>query len=157
MKARTDLIDRSHELSLRKQSKALSIPRSRLYYKSLGESAENLELMRLLDKLYLSDPTLGVLGMQDELWDRGLNYNVKRIRRLLRKMCIEAIYPKRNLSRLGLSKYIHPYLLRNLAVTRVVLPIHQTTVTAFLIEFISFLKYHSAGFRLPIPWCLLWL
>lgn len=118
MKARTDLIDRSHELSLRKQSKALSIPRSRLYYKSLGESAENLELMRLLDKLYLSDPTLGVLGMQDELWDRGLNYNVKRIRRLLRKMCIEAIYPKRNLSRLGLSKYIHPYLLRNLAVTR---------------------------------------
>lgn len=33
-------------------------------------------------------------------------------------MCLEPIYPKRNLSRLGLAKYIHPYLLRHMAITR---------------------------------------
>jgi putative transposase len=94
------------------------VPRGRLYYKSLGEPEENLQLMRILDELFLEDPTLGVLGMQDELRDRGCAYNVKRIRRLLRKMGIEPIYPKRNLSRLGLARYIQPYLLRNLEIMR---------------------------------------
>ena len=42
----------------------------------------------------------------------------ERVRRLLRKMGIEAIYPKRNLSRLGKAKYIHPYLFRNLKIVR---------------------------------------
>ena len=58
------------------------------------------------------------LGMQDELREEGFCYNVKRIRRLLRKMGIEAIYPKRNLSKLGQARYIHPYLLRNLQIER---------------------------------------
>jgi putative transposase len=74
--------------------------------------------MRRIDELFLEDPTLGVLGMQDELRDLGLNFNEKRIRRLMRKMCLEPIYPKRNLSRLGVAKYIYPYLLRDLKVIR---------------------------------------
>ena len=84
----------------------------------MGESEENLALMRQIDQFFLADPTLGVLGMQDELRDHGMSFNEKRIRRLMRKMCLEAIYPKRNLSRLGVSRYIHPYLLRGLEVTR---------------------------------------
>ena len=74
--------------------------------------------MRRIDEPFLEDPTLGVLGMQDELRDRGLDFNEKRIRRLMRKMCLEPIYPKRNLSRLGVARYIHPYLLRELEITR---------------------------------------
>jgi hypothetical protein len=56
--------------------------------------------------------------MQDEVAERGRHYNAKRIRRLLRLMGYEAIYPKRNLSRLGKAKYIHPYLLRGLDIVR---------------------------------------
>jgi putative transposase len=118
MKERIALIDRSHPLSIRRQSHILSINRSQLYYKPAGENEENLMLMETMDMIFLSDPTLGVLGMQDELTERGLNYNVKRIRRLLRKMAIEPIYPKRNLSRLGKAKYIHPYLLKGLELNR---------------------------------------
>ena len=118
MKQRSELVDRGHSLSLRRQADLLSVPRGRLYYRPVGESEENLELMRKMDRLFLDDPTLGVLGMQDALRDLGLNYNVKRIRRLLRKMCIEPIYPKRNLSRLGQARYIHPYLLRHLKIDR---------------------------------------
>lgn len=69
-------MDRNHALSIRRQTKLLSVPRGRVYYKPVGESAENLRLMGLLDRLHLEDPTLGVLGMQDELRDRELNYNV---------------------------------------------------------------------------------
>lgn len=118
MKERTALIDNSHPLSIRRQAQILSINRSQLYYRPAGEKEENLMLMETMDKIFLSDPTLGVLGMQDELAERGMNYNVKRIRRLLRKMAIEPIYPKRNLSRLGKAKYIHPYLLRGLEINR---------------------------------------
>ena len=71
-----------------------------------------------MDRLFLEDPTLGVLGMQDELRLLKLFYNEKRIRRLMRKMGLEPIYPKKNLSRLGLAKYIHPYLLRGLEIVR---------------------------------------
>jgi putative transposase len=118
MRERMALIDNSHPLSIRRQAQILNINRSQLYYRPAGEKEENLTLMETMDKIFLSDPTLGVLGMQDELAEKGMNYNVKRIRRLLRKMAIEPIYPKRNLSRLGKAKYIHPYLLRNLEITR---------------------------------------
>lgn len=118
MTNRLHLVDRHHSLSVRKQADLLQIHRSRLYYQPVGESPENLRLMETMDRLYLQDPTLGVLGMQDELCERGLHFNVKRIRRLLRKMRIEAIYPKRNLSRPGKAKYIYPYLLRGLKITR---------------------------------------
>lgn len=110
--------DPSHKLSMRRQCDLLGIHRSSVYYRPCGESAENLRLMLQMDKLFTEDPTLGVLGMQDELKDLGMNYNVKRIRRLLRKMGIEPIYPRKNLSRLGHKKYVHPYLLRNLKITR---------------------------------------
>jgi len=118
VKERKSLVEKGHSLSIRRQSELLEINRSSLYIKPLGERKENLDLMAQMDRLYMQDPTLGVLGMQDELLDKGWNVNHKRIRRLLRKMGIEAIYPKRNLSKLGKAKYIHPYLLRHLKIER---------------------------------------
>ena len=119
MRERLTLIDPCHKsLSIRSQCRLLEINRSSHYYKPKGESPQNLELMRLMDKLFLEDPTLGVLGMQDELLDKGLNVSPSRIRRLARKMGIEPIYPKRNLSKPGKAKYIRPYLLRDMKIDR---------------------------------------
>lgn len=118
MKQRKSYLDRSDKLSLRSQAELLEVDRSSLYYKPIGESALNLTLMELIDRLFLDDPTLGVKGMRDELRDHGMEYNDKRVRRLMRKMCLMPIYNKRNLSRLGLAKYIHPYLLRHLRIER---------------------------------------
>ena len=56
--------------------------------------------------------------MRGELYDKGFTYNIKIIRRLMRKMCLMPIYNKRNLSRLGLAKYIHLYLLRHMNIVR---------------------------------------
>lgn len=74
--------------------------------------------MRLLDEHYLKHPTEGVLRVQDFLRREGFKVNHKRVRRLLRLMGISAIYPKKNLSRMGIKQYIHPYLLRNLKIER---------------------------------------
>jgi putative transposase len=118
VKERRNYIEAGHPLSIREQARLLEINRSSLYYKPVGETSQNVQLMHLMDRLFTEDPTLGVLGMQDELAEKNLNYNVKRIRRLLRKMGVEPIYPKKNLSRLGQAKYIHPYLLRGLKIER---------------------------------------
>ena len=106
------------DISIRKQCDLLEIPRSNLYYESVGESEENLQYMRLMDEEFHEYPTHGVLQMQDFLFSCGFIVNQKRTRRLLRKMGIMAIYPKRNLSKLGHAKYIRPYLLRGLEITR---------------------------------------
>lgn len=54
--------------------------------------------------------------MRDHLVGLDYRVGVKRTRRLLRKMGIEAIYCKPNLSKLGKAKYIKPYLLRDLTI-----------------------------------------
>jgi len=95
----------------------MGINRSSLYYEKKGESAENLELMKIMDRHYIEHPTTGKRGFTDYLNINGYHVNIKRIRRLMDVMGLEAIYPKRCLSRGGRSKYIHPYLLRNLAIT----------------------------------------
>ncbi|TXK44896.1 IS3 family transposase [Pontibacter qinzhouensis] len=112
------MVDYTEKLSIRSQCRMLGIHRSGLYYAPVQESEENLLLMRLLDERYLDYPTHGVLQMQDYLLDAGYEVNHKRVRRLLRLMGLLAIYPKKNLSKLGKAEYIYPYLLRNLMIVR---------------------------------------
>ena len=52
----------------------------------------------------------------------------------MRKMCIEAIYSKVNLSRLGKAKYIHPYLLREIDINK------ANQVWAIYISYIPMVK-----------------
>lgn len=110
------MIGKDKELSIRRQCELLDVNRSSVYYQPKGENEENLHIMRLLDERHLDHPTHGVLQMQDFLFVLGLLVNVKRVRRLMRKMNITARYPKRNLSKLGKAKYVKPYLLRGLQV-----------------------------------------
>lgn len=118
MNERKLLIDHTGRLSVRRQCLLLGIPRSCLSYVAAEESSDNLEMMRLMDVHFLLHPSYGVLRMQDHLIGVGHEINEKRVRRLLRQMGIMAIYPKPNLSRLGLAKYIHPYLLKGLKFTK---------------------------------------
>jgi putative transposase len=74
--------------------------------------------MRLMDEHYLKHPSEGVIRMQDFLLAMGFVINHKRVRRLLRLMGLMAIYPKKNLSKLGIKKYIHPYLLKGMKIDR---------------------------------------
>ena len=57
-----------------------------------GESAENLELMRLIDEEYTRHPFYGSRKMRAWLQRQGYGVNRKRVRRLMRKMGLTPIY-----------------------------------------------------------------
>lgn len=106
-------------LTLTRQCELLGLPRSTFYHQPVGESSENLRLMRRLDELYLALPYFGsrkfavVLGRE---WRQSISR--KRVQRLMRLMGIEALYPKPNLSRPATGHEIYPYLLRDVVVSR---------------------------------------
>ena len=112
-------IDKAHKLSVVHQCKLLSIHRSGLYYKPVGESDLNLELMRLIDEKHMLHPWLGVPKMTTWLhMDKGYQINHKRIERLYKLMGISAIGPKPNTSKRGKGELykIYTYLLKNLKI-----------------------------------------
>lgn len=97
----------------------MDLSRSSFYYEPATESAANLALMRQLDELYLKYPFYGSRRMVEELAREGIVVNRKRVRRLMRQMGLEAIYPKRRGPKGGEGHKIFPYLLRNVAIERV--------------------------------------
>lgn len=103
-------------LSVSQQCTLLGVSRSSYYYASLPESEYNLALMRLIDAQYLRRPFYGSRRMRD--WLRGQGHAVcrDRVRRLMRLMGIEAIYPKPRLSIKDKEHRIYPYLLRELVI-----------------------------------------
>lgn len=116
MKKELILSNKNSSLSVRKQCELMNISRSSLYYKPLGEKPENLEIMQIMDKHILEEPTAGVLTMQSMLSDQGIKAGYERVRRLMRKANIRPIYPRRHLTVLGEKKYVHPYLLKDLEI-----------------------------------------
>lgn len=111
------MVSLGEKLSLRQQCGLLGLHRSGLYYEPVGECEENLLLMRLLDEWYMRHPEHGVRRMCLQLRELGYGVNQKRVRRLLRKMGLEAFYPKPRLSIADPVAGRYPYLLRGLEIT----------------------------------------
>ena len=115
-------VDPDHnKISIIRQCELLDLARSSLYYTPCRETDYNEQLMRLLDEQYIKTPCYGVDKMTAWLRREGHPVNLKRTRRLLRLMGIEAIYPhaKNNLSKPDKEHKIFPYLLRGVTVDRV--------------------------------------
>ena len=113
------MVETNHPLlSVRRQCELLGLSRSTLYYQPAGESAENLHLMRLIDEQYLRTPFYGWPRMTAYLRRQGYQVNSKRIRRLMQKMGLQAIYPKPRTSKAEKGHKKYPYLLRGLKIAR---------------------------------------
>jgi len=104
-------------LSISKQCELLDIHRSGYYYEPRPETTDNLLLMRMIDEQYLKTPFYGVRRMYAMIRANGHHVNIKRIRRLIRLMDIEAIYPKPKTSIADKAHKTYPYLLRGLDIT----------------------------------------
>ena len=104
-------------LSLVRQCAMLGISRSAVYYKPIGESAENLLLMRLIDEAFLDTPFYGARQMCKHLRRLGHAVGRKRIRRLMRKMGLAPVYQRPNTSAPHPEHKIYPYLLKGLAIS----------------------------------------
>ena len=115
---RVAMVERGGPLALARQCELLGVSRSSQYYEPLGESAENLALMRRLDELHLAHPFYGSRQMARHLHREGTVVGRHRIRRLMRLMGMEAIYRKPRTSVANPEHRVYPYLLRDLVIDR---------------------------------------
>jgi len=117
------MVDGGKNIPVARQCELLRLPRSSLYYRhQRDETREAFEqrLLNAIDKLYTDHPHLGRYGMTDALaQEHQIEVNPKRVRRLMKKLGLEAVYPRprRNTSQPSQAHRKYPYLLRNLDIT----------------------------------------
>ena len=93
------MIDRTHELPIRRQCQILEIGRSSYYYQAVPISQADVDLMRVIDEIHLKYPFYGSRKVRNELKARGIKVGRGHVRTLMRKMGIEALYQKPRLSK----------------------------------------------------------
>lgn len=112
------MIDReSARLSVRAQCELLTVNRSTLYYRAVELDAETLQILALMDEQFLRTPFFGARKFKHWLKGKGFHVSRKRVRRLMRLLGLEAIYPAgRKTSKPHPGHKIYPYLLRGLII-----------------------------------------
>jgi putative transposase len=104
------------KISIVRQCQLLGINRSTIYYAPRAESVEDAELMRLLDAQYTLTPFYGYRRMTVYLQNLGYQVNHKRVLKLMKKLGLEAVYPKPNLSKPHKEHLKFPYLLKGMKI-----------------------------------------
>lgn len=113
------MVDKSDKkLSIRNQCRLLNVNRSRFYYKSSSNRESDIKMMNLIDTEFTAHPFTGVERMVSFLRrEKQIVVNHKRIRRLMRKMGLMAIYPKPRTTQSVIEHAKHPCLIRKLDIT----------------------------------------
>jgi putative transposase len=113
------MIEPKHRaIPITRQCELLGLARASYYHRPEPEDDENLRLLKLIDETHLAHPAFGSRQMTCWLRRQKEPVNRKRVRRLMHRMGLVAIYPKPNLSRKHPQHAVFPYLLRELDVTR---------------------------------------
>ena len=112
------MIDREHDLPITRQAQALAISRSNVYYLPRPVSTADLAVMRRMDALHLDYPFAGSRMLRDLLASEGIAIGRRHVATLMKRMGIEAIYRKPNISTPEPGHKRYPYLLRHVPVTR---------------------------------------
>src|ERR1700704_2995834 len=112
------MIDRSHDLPITKQAKALNISRGSVYYLPRPMSEANLAIMRRLDRLHLEFPFAGSRMLRGLLAAEGCKIGRRHVKTLMRGMALEGLYRRPRTTKPEPGHNIYPYLLRGMAITR---------------------------------------
>src|SRR5207253_6646687 len=99
-------------LSVSRQCALLGVARSSFYYLPRPESTEEPDLLKRLDRIFTNDPVYGSRRLQVALSREGISIGRRRVRRLMRKLGLWAVRPKRNTSKRHPEHKVYPYLLR---------------------------------------------
>lgn len=105
-------------LTTQRQCALIGLARSSFYYEPQPETAQNLELMRLLDEQYTRTPFYGSPRLTQHLRALGHPVGHKRVERLMVQMGLAALQPRKNLSKPGEKARKYPYLLRDFKIVR---------------------------------------
>lgn len=112
------MIQPEHELPIVRQCELIALAPSTFYYKPEPISEGDLKLMFRIDQLHLEMPFAGARMLRDKLRAEGFPIGRKHAATLMRRMGIEALYRKPNLSKKHPKNKIYPYLLRGLTIER---------------------------------------
>ena len=113
------MIEPKHpSLSVVRQCELVSISRSGFYYQPVGETAENLALMRLIDAQFLEAPWYDSRQMARHLRRDGHEVGRKRVRRLMALMGLVPIYQRPRTTVPNSRHRVWPYLLRDMVIDR---------------------------------------
>lgn len=106
------------DFTIEEQCELLGMSRSSYYYETCPDNAFNLAMMKEIDQIYTLYPFYGKRRMSMVLKAKGYEVGVDLARALMRRMGIEAIYPKPNLSQPHPGHKVYPYLLRGKKIER---------------------------------------
>ena len=97
------MINREHELPIKRQAELLNLSRGSVYYHPEPISEADLALMRRIDELHLEHPFAGSRMLRDMLRREGIEVGRRHVATLMHRMGIEALYrkPQREPSRVG--------------------------------------------------------
>ena len=86
----------------------MSIARSSFYYEGTGETPLTLRLMRLIDEQFLETPFFGSRQMTRWLRRQGDTVSRKRVRRLMRRLGVHALFQRPRTSQPHPAHRIYP-------------------------------------------------
>jgi putative transposase len=112
------MIDRTHELPVKRQAELVGVSRGTVYYHPEPISDADLRLMRRIDELHLELPFAGSRMLRDLLNAEGFEVGRRHVATLMRRMGVEAIYRKPNTSKKHPKHPVFPYLLRGMTIER---------------------------------------
>lgn len=113
---RKDLIERTHPtISISRQATLLNLSRASLYTVP-AQDPQQKHIMDCIDLIYTKHPFLGSRKIRMALGDEGIHICRDHVRRLMRLMGLETIYPKKykGLSNPDAQHKKYPYLLTNI-------------------------------------------
>jgi transposase InsO family protein len=150
------MIDRAHPtLSINRQCHLLGVSRATVYRRPRPVSADDLQLMALIDRQYLARPYDGSRRMAAWLATQGHPVNRKRVQRLMRLMGLVAIYPRPNTSKAAPEHPKYPYRLGGLTIDRVnqvwASDITYIPLAKGLVYLVAIMDWHS---RAVLAWRL---
>lgn len=143
----------------------ISLNRSSFYYSPVEVDPFTLKVMKKIDRIYTKWPFYGSPKITKELRRKGILVNHKRVERLMKLMGIEALIPKRNLSKPSEDSIIYPYLLNDIDITYVnqvwssditYIPIHRSYM--YLVAVIDWFSRYVLSWELSntldVTFCL---
>lgn len=109
----------NENISIARRCDLLGISRQGLYYESVGISETDKMIMDSIDEIFTKHPYYGNRRVRATLnHDYHIPIGRDRVRSLMQKMGIEAIYPKKKLSIPNKEHQIYPYLLKNVDIEK---------------------------------------
>ena len=112
------MINRKHELPIKRQAELVGISRGNVYYLPRPVCEADQQLMRRIDELHLEYPFAGSRMLRDMLNREGFDVGRRHVSTLMERMGIEALYRKPNTSKKHPTHKVYPYLLRELKIDR---------------------------------------